>query len=551
MYRNVSKVLFPACVATVLVACGGGSGGGSGTPTPTTKTGVFMNGSVENIRYSTATQSGYTNSAGEFLYEDGETISFYVGDILLGSTAVAATLDLFDVSGASAPANGLETTQAWYSIGRDNPFNTVINYSVFLQTLDADSDLDNGISIPQTMHSVAALESLNFSLPADDFPEDFQLRKLIAEGRAQGLWGGSKQIRHPGLALDQLYSSLGLETHVYLPTGGFTDLDNDGVADANDNTYTYDATDNTWVYEYDNDADGIYDTTTTYDYNENSKQDTRISVSTLYSNYTVNHSYDADGNLIGLITDTSSDGVIDNSRAYEHDENGSLTVEQVDSNGDGALNYIRYYTYDSNGNKTIQENDSLADGSINQRLTYTYDSNNNLILEEWDQEPDGVIDITYEYTRDSNGNVTMREWDKDGDGVADDVRNYEYDSRGNLIVSEQDSDGDGAIDFRETREYDANNNRTLVERDTDGDGAINYRSESVFDSNGFIVGINRDTDGDGVLDVIHTYTNDSNGNFILGEYDDDGDGVVDRRYNAEYQIDQGSFNAYWLYWFDE
>ena len=55
----------------ILSACG--SGGSSG---PQIETGVFIDSAVGGLKYQTATQSGLTNSSGEFKYIAGENVTF-------------------------------------------------------------------------------------------------------------------------------------------------------------------------------------------------------------------------------------------------------------------------------------------------------------------------------------------------------------------------------------------------------------------------------------------------------------------------------------------
>jgi hypothetical protein len=49
---------------------GGRAGGGGGSSQPTA-TGLFVDAAVSGIRYTTATESGFTSDAGEFVYVPG------------------------------------------------------------------------------------------------------------------------------------------------------------------------------------------------------------------------------------------------------------------------------------------------------------------------------------------------------------------------------------------------------------------------------------------------------------------------------------------------
>lgn len=62
--------------------CGSSS---SDTPTVTTITGTFIDRPVQGLKYTTATQSGFTNENGRFKYVTGETIEFELGNLSFGT----------------------------------------------------------------------------------------------------------------------------------------------------------------------------------------------------------------------------------------------------------------------------------------------------------------------------------------------------------------------------------------------------------------------------------------------------------------------------------
>ena len=95
-------------------------------------TGVFRDSEVSGLTYETETQIGKTDVAGEFLFLEGENISFYLGDIYLGSGIAAA--EMSPVSIASTPGATLRSTE-------------VRNIASFLQSLDHDRNPGNGINI--------------------------------------------------------------------------------------------------------------------------------------------------------------------------------------------------------------------------------------------------------------------------------------------------------------------------------------------------------------------------------------------------------------------
>ena len=173
----------------VLVACGGGGDGGSpnpsGTPTPPpeTLTGVFVDSPVSGANYSTDTQSGMTNLAGEYGYVDGEMVTFSIGGIVLG-TAMAGPVvtPLMLVDGA------MDTTDP-----------RVTNIVRLLITLDSDGNPDNGIEITAAAHDAAEGMSLDFA--SANF--DTEVQTLV-----ENVKGAGTQLVDAGSAQNHFNTSL-------------------------------------------------------------------------------------------------------------------------------------------------------------------------------------------------------------------------------------------------------------------------------------------------------------------------------------------------------
>ena len=56
-------------------------------------TGVFA-GPISGLRYQTPTKTGFTNERGEFQYRIGESVTFLVGGLVLGSVEGAPRVNL-------------------------------------------------------------------------------------------------------------------------------------------------------------------------------------------------------------------------------------------------------------------------------------------------------------------------------------------------------------------------------------------------------------------------------------------------------------------------
>ncbi len=101
--------------------------------------GRLIDSPVEGVSYQSGSLAGITGSSGEFQYEVGNTIRFFIGDIALGRAvrgkSVITPLDLV-VDGAT-----------------DTP--AVINIARLLQSLDSDPG-DGVITIPAAVRAAAA-----------------------------------------------------------------------------------------------------------------------------------------------------------------------------------------------------------------------------------------------------------------------------------------------------------------------------------------------------------------------------------------------------------
>lgn len=135
-----------AAASVILIsACGGGGGGSSAS---TTKIGVFSDSPVEGLTYVIGSRTAQTNASGQFSYEEGQTVTFKVGDIVLGSaTASAFVSPVSLVSGAT-----------------DETHPTVANLAKFLQTIDDDNNPSNGIKLTSAIHNAALGRTIDFTL---------------------------------------------------------------------------------------------------------------------------------------------------------------------------------------------------------------------------------------------------------------------------------------------------------------------------------------------------------------------------------------------------
>ena len=108
--------------------------------------GVFVDSAVSGFRYATTTYDGSTDQDGTFIYAEGESVTFSIGDIDFSTVAAASVLSPFDLAGTA-----------------DTSDTALVNMARLLQTMDTDGDVDNGITIGEDAHSFATGMTLDFA----------------------------------------------------------------------------------------------------------------------------------------------------------------------------------------------------------------------------------------------------------------------------------------------------------------------------------------------------------------------------------------------------
>ncbi len=172
----------------------------------TSATGVFRDSTVAGLGYSSGSHSGVTDSEGRFTYDIGQSISFSVGSIPLGTVAIAKQL----ITPVDLVANG--TVSATY----------VVNVVRFLMMLDQDGDPSNGIQISAAV-TAAATSWAPIDFTTSDLPTALAADLLSARAAD----GGSHTLPDAGTAQSQLTAAL----HCAY-SGGFTGSVSAGSPDA-------------------------------------------------------------------------------------------------------------------------------------------------------------------------------------------------------------------------------------------------------------------------------------------------------------------------------
>lgn len=159
---NLRTCMVSAAIAGGLIACDDGtisSGGGSGNESASVArthtiptgagTGVLMNSPVSGVSYSASSgKKGVTNEKGHFEFNYGDTVEFKLGGLTLGKVKAAPVVTPMDLA--------------------ENDEKKLLNLLVLLQSLDADGDASNGITITE-----AAAAAVNNAIKLNSEPEAF------------------------------------------------------------------------------------------------------------------------------------------------------------------------------------------------------------------------------------------------------------------------------------------------------------------------------------------------------------------------------------------
>ncbi len=170
----LSQIIILVVVGAFFSGCSGGEDAPAPSLYEPVNQGYFIDSAVEGLKYETPTHSGETNKDGLFFYGDGEIISFYIGDTLIGETQAKNIITPVDlVEGAI-----------------DETSRQVVNIARFLQTLDMDFTPANGITIPVRLHEIIGSMPINFDQDQEEFENDANLKAFMDKINRSGIFGG-------------------------------------------------------------------------------------------------------------------------------------------------------------------------------------------------------------------------------------------------------------------------------------------------------------------------------------------------------------------------
>jgi len=164
--RRLSLSLMTLTAAAALTACNTKDGDPYVVPDFVAPTQArLIDAPVEGVSYLAlpSLMSGKTGANGGFSCKPGDTVSFSVGSVAVGSAACAATVTAADLAGTATLTDV-----------------KLQNRLIFLQALDEDDDPTNGIRITAAVHD-AFTKALDFAAASDDF--DKAIAALLPAGQ--------------------------------------------------------------------------------------------------------------------------------------------------------------------------------------------------------------------------------------------------------------------------------------------------------------------------------------------------------------------------------
>lgn len=179
---------------------GDGDGGGTDTPALAAISGVFVDAPVAGLSYSTSSElTGVTDAEGRYDYRPGDTVTFSIGNLQLGTVTAQGVVTPMTVAAvlAANASTDAETIAA--------------NVAVLLQSLDANGDPSDGITVAPAVSEKITSSSIDLTASANTFTA--AVSTFVANVAAEA--GVTLQVVDRDVALDHFKSEakVGLAGH--------------------------------------------------------------------------------------------------------------------------------------------------------------------------------------------------------------------------------------------------------------------------------------------------------------------------------------------------
>ncbi|KAF3068710.1 hypothetical protein CFAM422_007710 [Trichoderma lentiforme] len=138
---------------------------------PELSSGRFDDGPLVGLGYQTASQQGFTDEQGRFFYQGGETVSFSIGKLPIGS-AIGGSLTLAALRDSVTELGNPDLTLP-----------ETVNRARFVQSLAVETDPRNGVSIDDTIRDIVSRHAagISFTSDIDIFEQSPAVRGVFSE----------------------------------------------------------------------------------------------------------------------------------------------------------------------------------------------------------------------------------------------------------------------------------------------------------------------------------------------------------------------------------
>jgi YD repeat-containing protein len=442
---------------------------------------------------------------GSFQYEEGETIRFTIGATYLGEVTGKEEVTPFDLANSPVVTGG---DIGWALLEDEDPFQTVVNLTVLLHSLDHDADPGSRIEIRACAAELLAKvkldlrwratglvfavdpegESIYVAQDWETFQSDPTLRHILGIADRKNCFSTPHGVVQPGMAIGNLYVTLGIDPRIY----GLSFKREENQEDISTDRFEYDHNGNATLHET-SDFGGAYETS---EYNADGRVIRHEQHADQFNHHRVETwRYDEDGNLIESEI-TGTDGYVmgevqeKSTGRYDIDGNRLAWTTIKTRVDDEETEVLRNrYAYDVH-ERLVQfaEESDFQDADrerhYSERFTYSRDAYGNLraiellrtarVLEDDPDAPPEWLEtassqgleanqfgkvtryyfdggkLVYAWSYDSDGKVTEFSWV----GVMDWIYRYEYDADRNVTRREFINTRDDVVEEIVTWQYD-------------------------------------------------------------------------------------------------
>ena len=202
----VSGLSLALVLSMGLSGCGGG-GSSDNNGGSSTETGTFVDAPVQGLSYSTATQSGKTDVNGTYKFKKGETVTFKIGELVLGKALAKPIVTPLTLAGDTNVSN---------------PSPKAVNIARILQSLDDNTSDTSKIVIP------VSLKDLNITDVNLTVNDDTVLHTILQ--KAGGKTGKSYTLKDATAAENEMKNSF--KKYIYAGTYSVTATNNASLSNS-------------------------------------------------------------------------------------------------------------------------------------------------------------------------------------------------------------------------------------------------------------------------------------------------------------------------------